>query len=443
MTKQKFTILIIILVIIVAIIFGFLYLNQPRGGKDTTGGGDNFFAQFNPFDRKPTPSEPKPTETPETPIFTEETQKLKLRKVSSMPIAGFTVFQKERFKDVPLAILETDLLFENSSAPVKIPTPPPTEFKPNLRYVARATGNIYQTFVDKIDERRFSGTIIPRVHEAYFGNKGEAVVVRYLKTDNLTIATFVGSVPKEFLGSDMTGENEIKGTFLPENIIDMSLSPDALKIFYLFNSGETATGITSGILGENRLQVFDSPFTEWLSWWPNKTMITLTTKPSGGVPGYAYIINPEKKDFAKILGEINGLTILASPSGKLILYSNNTLALSVYNIDTKEITPLGLRTLPEKCVWGKSSEVVYCLVPKFYDPALYPDAWYQGEVSFDDQIWIIDISTGSSRMILDPVMVVGGENIDGIKLALDEAEEYLLFVNKKDSYLWALDLSEE
>ncbi len=29
---------------------------------------------------------------------------------------------------------------------------------------------------------------------------------------------------------------------------------------------------------------------------------------------------------------------------------------------------------------------------------------------------------------------------DGIKLQVDEKEEYLLFVNKKDSYLWKLDL---
>ena len=95
-----------------------------------------------------------------------------------------------------------------------------------LRYVDKATGNIYQTFADKIDERKFSSSVIPRVYEAFFGNEGESVIMRYLKTDNRTIETFVGALPKEFLGSDSVGTNEIKGSFLPENISDISVSPD-------------------------------------------------------------------------------------------------------------------------------------------------------------------------------------------------------------------------
>ena len=42
-------------------------------------------------------------------------------------------------------------------------------------------------------------------------------------------------------------------------------------------------------------------------------------------------------------------------------------------------------------------------------------------------------------MIADPVTINGGEDIDGIKLAMDEGENYLFFVNKKDSFLWELN----
>ena len=43
-------------------------------------------------------------------------------------------------------------------------------------------------------------------------------------------------------------------------------------------------------------------------------------------------------------------------------------------------------------------------------------------------------------MLIDPMTVLGGEEIDGIKLATDEGENYLFFVNKKDSYLWEFNL---
>ena len=71
---------------------------------------------------------------------------------------------------------------------------------------------------------------------------------------------------------------------------------------------------------------------------------------------------------------------------------------------------------------------------------LYPDSWYQGEISFFDQLWRIDVKTGNTSMLADPGNTIGAEEIDGIKLALDEGENYLFFVNKKNSILWELEL---
>ena len=264
--------------------------------------------------------------------------------------------------------------------------------------------------------------------------------MRYLKTDGKTIETFVGSLPKEYLGADTTPDNEIKGSFLPEDIKDVSISLDASSIFYLFNIGDNTVGTTLNLSNNKKAQIFDSPFTEWSSWWPNNKMITLTTKPSSGVPGYMYAIDLNSKNLSKIFGGINGFTTLASPSGKLVLYGNNNLSLSVYHTDTNVPNLLGVRTLPEKCVWGKKNNVVYCAVPKIIDVGQYPDAWYQGEVSFGDRFWKIDIEDGNATMVADPTTINAREEIDGIKLALDEGENYLFFINKKDSFLWELEL---
>ena len=306
--------------------------------------------------------------------------------------------------------------------------------------MARATGNIYQTFADKIEERKFSATVIPKVYEALFSGSGETVIMRYLKGNGQTIETFVGKLPKEVLGGDSTAENEVKGTFLPVGVKDISLAPDGQSIFYLFETGENTIGTILDFATDKKTQIFDSAFNEWLSFWPNSKMITLTTKPSYLAPGYLYTLNPSTKSFIQALGEIPGLTTLASPDGKMALVANNTLALSIYRLDTKISESLGVRTLPEKCAWGKTSDVIYCAAPRLVTSANYPDTWYQGEVSFEDQIWKINVETGSASIILDPAVASTGEEVDGIKLALDEGENYLFFVNKKDSFLWRVEL---
>ena len=452
MSKRNFILLTIILIIIVLVVLGFLYSQRNAAAPGEDGSGTNFISQFNPFGSdKPTTTPPETTPTDVSGYEPGPAQEeVKLRKVSSMPIAGFTVYLKERLKELnptptlPLSGEGDPVPPAKGDAgglkPTK-PTPPATEFVSALRYVERATGNVYQTFADKIEERRFSTTMIPKVYEAFFGNKGTSVVMRYLKEDSTTITTFVGNLPKELLGGDSTEDNEIKGVFLPEDVWDVSLSQDAGSIFYLFNVGENIVGTTLNLTTNKKSQIFDSPFTEWLSQWPNSKLITLTTKPASGVPGYMYGVDLlSNKNLHQIFGNINGLTTLTSPNGKLILYANDNLSLGVYHTDTKVSESLGIKTLPEKCVWGMASDVVYCGVPSSIVSAGYPDAWYRGEVSFGDQIWKIDITSGNATLLVDPGAVEGGEEVDSIKLALDADENYLFFVNKKDSFLWELKL---
>ncbi len=435
MSKRNIILFIIILVVIIVGVFGFLYFFQPKDQNGGTVTGTNFFANFLPFGKSKTTT-PNPTPPSDVSGYVgagdNSASYGKFKKISSFPVAGYGVFMKERFKAEEA--LPSPAGESKASSAI-----PPTEFAPALRYVNKSNGNIYQTFADKIDERKFSNTVVPKVHEAYFGNKGDSVIMRYLKDDNKTIETYVGMLQKEYLGADSIGNNEVKGSFLPENISDMSVSSDSSKIFYLFNIGDNGVGVTFDLQSSTKIQIFDSPFTEWLSSWTNKNLITVTTKPSGNVRGFMYAINPNKKDLNKVLGEINGLTTLTSPDGKLVLYSDNNLSLNIFDTETREPIALGVKTLSEKCVWGALSDVLYCAVPKYIDNEIYPDSWYQGEVSFSDQIWKIDITSGNTTLIGDPTQI-SGEEVDGTRLNLDEGQNFLFFINKKDSYLWGLKL---
>ena len=106
MSKRNFILLIIILIIAVALVFVFLYTRPSTTVPGENVGGTNFGSQFNPFGnsttKPPTPTPPiniseNPPQSPAPEIT------VKLKKVSSMPIAGFIIFTKERLKDVPIA----------------------------------------------------------------------------------------------------------------------------------------------------------------------------------------------------------------------------------------------------------------------------------------------------------------------------------------------------
>jgi len=452
MSKRNFTLLIIVLLIVIIAVLGFLYFNQST--INTTGnnsGSTNFFSQFNPFtsSKKTTP----PVVTPPVNVSGYQppvVENVKLKEVSSMPIAGYTVFGLERLKAVPVATATPtpDLTTPPLTKKTKITkTPAPlTEIVSALRYATRATGNIYETFADTITEKQYTSTIIPKVYDAYFGNNGNGVVMRYLQANGETIETFLGNLQKEVFSANTNANtnvpSELKGSLLANNIESISVSPDNGSVFYLFNTGNSDTvGTILSLATGKKAQIFDSPFNEWTSFWPNSKMITLTTKPASSVGGYMYAMDQNGKNFDQILGNINGLTTETSPSGKLVLYADNNLTLSIYNTGTNTTTLMGVKTLPEKCVWGSGSDVIYCAVPKSLDGNQpYPDAWYQGEISFSDAIWKIDAKTGNATELVDPAAIGTGEDIDGIKLMLDNSGNYLFFVNKKDSYLWEFNL---
>jgi len=102
MSKRNFILLTIILIIIVIAVLGFLYSqrNVTTPGEDSS--GTNFISQFNPFGSdKPTTTPPGTTPTNVSGYEPgPEQEEIKLIKVSSMPVAGFTVYLKERLKEI-------------------------------------------------------------------------------------------------------------------------------------------------------------------------------------------------------------------------------------------------------------------------------------------------------------------------------------------------------
>lgn len=321
--------------------------------------------------------------------------------------------------------------------------PPETVKKAVARFVEKKSGNVYDVLADSLESKRLTNTTIPHIAEAFFVNDAANVLLRYLRDDNRTIETFLGKLPTEKWGADAE-PLDLKGVFMSQNILDISVSPDTKRIFTLSPFAGGVLGVTSSPDGSNSTQVFSSPFFGWLSAWPTNKDIILTTKASGYAAGYAFKIDSEKKVATpeKEIGNVAGLTTLPSPKMDFILFSRNTAngpRIALFNTKTNKMRELDFGTLPEKCFWRNDGLLLYCGIPSLINGTqTMPDSWYQGIVSFTDTIVEID-PTGlfPDKTLVEPTAEVG-ERIDAIKLSLSPDQKYLYFVNKRDDILWQL-----
>ncbi len=312
------------------------------------------------------------------------------------------------------------------------PTAEQYEIVPSLRYVERATGYIHQIYLDTKKQGVISNASIPGVQEVLFGNNGQTVIYRYIDTeDRTTINSFIATLGGE------------KGEFLPDNIISVNFSPENNSIFYIVKDTVGVRGIIKSITETKTSQLWTSPFSEWVSEWPTQGTIFLTTKPSWRVEGSLWGLNTKTGVLTKILSGIPGLTTHASRDASHLIYNTTTTngpRLSVYSMVKNTTLDLGVYGLPEKCVWSNlQTTVAYCALPALFVGTAYPDSWYQGKTSFDDRFVKINAETGIVTQITEGQHV---EQIDAITLSLNKTEDTLFFINKKDSTLWSLSLTQ-
>ncbi len=308
-----------------------------------------------------------------------------------------------------------------------------------VRFIERGSGNAYEVHPDIEGEVRLSNTTIPKVEEALWNKTGMQVLARYVADDNDTIKTYSATLTK---ASDQP-EGELKGSYMTENIRSVAENPDQNKLFYFLQDSGGSTGIISGFDGGGKLQIFDSPLAEWVPDWPTASFISLTTKASAGVPGFLFLVNAKTGAVAPAISGINGLTAKVSPTGTLVAYSETKpgrLSLKIFSLKSASNKETSVQTLPEKCVWSKNdTETLYCSVPSYLPDGAYPDMWYKGLVSFSDEIWKIDATTGAGTVIAK-LINSAPQGIDGTNLFLSPNEDYLLLTNKKDFHLWSIQL---
>ncbi len=419
MTKKQ---LYIIIGIITIISLGFLLASFLISQQETTKTAKpGVFANFFPFG-KSTPTQTttiNTNETETTTVVIPEGEKVFpiLRQITEKPTAGLFSYNKNE--------------------------------KTYVEYAEKETGNIYEVKMEDMTASRLSNSLITRVYETFFGNDGKSAIMRYVKTNSDIITSFVLDISKTF-GVVASATSSVaslpNGKFMVSEIKDMKISTNSKSVFSITNSGDfnnkTAIGSVFDFQKNTSSDVFLSPFSEWLPVSFDGAIALLQTKASQGIPGFLYSFTIKTGDMQKIIGNISGLTTLPSPNNQKILYSASNrggITLFVYNRKDSSTKSIAIQTLPEKCVWKKDNISIYCAVPNPLPSGEYPDSWYQGITSFEDNIWKIDAATGKAISIFVPKSMTV-KPLDMTNLTLSPSEDFLFFINKRDSSLWGFDL---
>lgn len=428
---KKILKIISVLIVITAVGLGvYWFFDRQQGGDFASRGGDGLsIRDFFPFGGgdSASPSGNQPTNSAATASSTLDvlTTPPRLWRISNEPQSGAVIFNA-------------------SNTPI-------------VRFVDKATGNIFESRLRLLGVKRISNTTIPKVYEAMWQPNGDSVVLRYLGDDE-TVKSVYGKLASGTPLATETADKsiqelqvqELQTVFLPENIINLSVNPATGAFVYVLESPNGSRILVTNPAGTDSRQIFESAIRDFSVRWINNATVALLGKPSAAATGQFYFIKTDSGRVERIMGGQNGLSALASPDGTKIAYTEivgSFLPSGLFNPKTGEKNTAIIRIIPEKCVWSGKSPYLYCAIPKNGLTGEYPDRWYQGKFSFNDTLWRINSETGASEFLINPPMEteeseIGGVEIDAVNLMLDPNEEYLVFTNKKDSRLWGLKISE-
>ena len=311
-----------------------------------------------------------------------------------------------------------------------------------VRYVDRATGHIYEMVLPgatstPLERVKITNTTMPKIYEAYFRPDGTAVLLRSLKSDTDIIENM--SLTLTPPTSTSTPLYTMAAAVLRGDIGSVAVGTNNALYYSLQDSPSI---VSSAFNGSGLKTILSSAFTDWRLATGGNNLIVYT-KASTNVAGFAYILNPANGALTKLLGPLNGLAAIPDASGTRIVYSYNergkpkAFAKNVRSEANLEILPV---TLAEKCVWSMElPNLLYCATPINGISAGEPDNWYQGRTLYSDQFWVFDTDAEIAQILIEP-KASHGLDLDVVEPKLSPAEDYLIFMNKRDSSLWALKL---
>ena len=204
-------------------------------------------------------------------------------------------------------------------------------------------------------------------------------------------------------------------------------------------------GYVAEVNGANAKKLFSLPFSQILISWPSLTTLLAQTKSAGGVPGVAFSIAVKTGTINPFL-YASGLSATANSFFSKVIYQkiesiNGIRETYAHDTSTGEDISLPFNPLPEKCTWSATSAtILYCAAPLQYTDATYLARWHQGLASEADSIFIFNIFSGITSLVVTPGNGNNAPQGPIEHLGVSPDGKYLYFITRGDQSLWGVRL---
>lgn len=221
-----------------------------------------------------------------------------------------------------------------------------------------------------------------------------------------------------------------KSTLLPLDTAVAAWSPDGKEIA-LIRSGSLYRYTVAA--AKSKL-ISPLPLLDIRLAWPSNDALVITTPPSNAVPGSAWLFDLKKLTLVVIREDMPDLDLRFYPGNQNGLRIGGGSALTVISPLVKDVGPLGVPSLPEKCV--ASGVAFYCAVPQntIIDTE-FAENYRQSAVQTNDALMII--TPGSApQIIYEPATPA----VDAYNLT--KVGNMLYFLNRYDNRLYSFTLQQ-
>ncbi len=301
-----------------------------------------------------------------------------------------------------------------------------------LLFVDRGTGYVYGYSPENNSVFQITNTVIAGVYDAYIFNNGKKIILRYPDIKNRVVVGVIATIPPFSRNGNPSPLTDLE--YLNSEVTSVAVAGDNSEASYAV---KTTSGSAVYKVKNGSPEVFTvSPFGEWDLSYGGNTLYA-TSKPSS----FALGIMTELPNFSIMVGERAGLMTKPSLSyflGSVWLQGGIATFLSG-NAGTRT---LSLKTLASKCGWGGENFVV-CGVPRSLvkGGSNLPDAWFQGLVSFEDDLVSIDLGSGNINFLEEAPFFYFEEKygkFDVTSVTISPDIDFISFVNKRNSELWLI-----
>lgn len=305
-----------------------------------------------------------------------------------------------------------------------------------IMFVDRVTGHIYGYSTDGMAPFQITNTTIPGIYDAYITQNGTKVFMRYFDKDTNIIKTITATIPSFIEGADPHPLTNLKS--LQDNISSFAVSESTNYFSYVVPSyyGSSVYTVDSKNISTN----VSSPLREWSVVYGGETPY-ITNKASAYLEGSTFSL---PKNIYTVGGK-TGLVSLPNRTGDLTIssmWSSNGLTTFISSKKTGELNTLGIKTIASKCSWMDTTKIL-CGVPSTLTSGEegLPDDWYQGSISFSDDLFLIDTNNNNVSSMIFPLTGEAGNPFDIIRPQINKKTSSLLFTNKQNGSMWMFNLN--